>query len=84
MTKTSLIFIQLLFLVFISDAKVHHLKFKDEIRRNILLTKFGYGVNSTLEVLISNFTVPEAVIKTNNKADKFVSLAFLQKFACKY
>jgi hypothetical protein len=41
-----------------------------------MLSRFGFDSNGTLELQISNFTVPEAVIKTNSKADKFGIIGF--------
>ncbi|KAI6227225.1 hypothetical protein M3Y95_00704200 [Aphelenchoides besseyi] len=62
------------------NGKFHHLDLKEEIRRNILLTKFGFLENGTFSIVVSNFTVPDAVIKDteNNKAkpDKFGIIGF--------
>lgn len=72
------LFLNVLYVLLIShafvDAKFHHLLLKDEIRENVLLSKFGFDTNGTFDLVISNFTVPDAVIKTDSTSDKFVSI----------
>uniref|UniRef100_A0A183C6U7 Lung seven transmembrane receptor family protein n=1 Tax=Globodera pallida TaxID=36090 RepID=A0A183C6U7_GLOPA len=50
-----------------AHSKIHTLFLTDDSRRNILLSKFGYGSNGTLEFSLANFTVPDAVLKQTQK-----------------
>ncbi|KAI6243962.1 hypothetical protein M3Y99_00063600 [Aphelenchoides fujianensis] len=62
------------------ESKFHHLDLKADVRPNIMLSRFGFLENSTLSLRVSNFSVPEPVIKDkeNNKAkpDKFGIIGF--------
>uniref|UniRef100_A0A1I7SMU4 Lung seven transmembrane receptor family protein n=1 Tax=Bursaphelenchus xylophilus TaxID=6326 RepID=A0A1I7SMU4_BURXY len=64
--------------VFHCSAKYHDISFKNEARKNILLTRFGFNENGTLFVALRNFTVPDAVISNdeNTKADRFGIVGF--------
>ncbi|CAD5228979.1 unnamed protein product [Bursaphelenchus okinawaensis] len=64
--------------VLIATAKYHNIAFKNEARKNILLTSFGFNENGTLFITLNNFTVPDAVISNdeNTKADRFGIVGF--------
>ncbi|KAK0403825.1 hypothetical protein QR680_017141 [Steinernema hermaphroditum] len=47
------------------EAKIHHLALRGDARRNIRLTTFGYNAGGTFELLLTNFTVPEAIVNPN-------------------
>ncbi|KAI6191495.1 Seven transmembrane receptor family protein [Aphelenchoides bicaudatus] len=55
------------------SGRLHHLVLKNEIRKNVLLSKFAFNENGTLAFSISDFTVPTAV---TNQADKFGTIGF--------
>jgi hypothetical protein len=61
----------LLFSIFCVDGKLHHLELKNEIRKNVLLSKFGFNENGTMAFAISDFTLPTEL---SNNVDKFVSI----------
>lgn len=54
--------IVLLLAPMISHSKIHHLALRDDARRNILLTTFGYNKGGTFDVKVANFTVPEELV----------------------
>ncbi|KAI1716542.1 lung seven transmembrane receptor domain-containing protein [Ditylenchus destructor] len=72
------LYLSYLFLLLSSSAlgKIHQLSLKDDSRRNILLSKFGYNENGTFDFVLTNFTVPQEVIPLNNKEDKFNNIGF--------
>uniref|UniRef100_A0A915DVL2 Protein GPR107 n=1 Tax=Ditylenchus dipsaci TaxID=166011 RepID=A0A915DVL2_9BILA len=59
------------------EAKIHFLSLTDDSRRNILLSKFGFDANGTFDFILSNFTVPDAVVTfEDNKENKFGYIGF--------
>lgn len=70
-----------MFILLILNAYFILIKFiKNDSRRNILLSKFGFNENGTFDFILSNFTIPEAVVPPNDDNNKYVS--FLIFFVC--
>uniref|UniRef100_A0A8R1DNF3 Uncharacterized protein n=1 Tax=Caenorhabditis japonica TaxID=281687 RepID=A0A8R1DNF3_CAEJA len=60
-------------------AKFHHLALLADSRRNIIISEFGYGVNGTLNIGITNFKVPEKIkdsVDSTENADKLGVIGF--------
>lgn len=65
-----------IFLVLLSsEAKFHYVQLKNEIRKNVQLSKFGFDEGGIFEIAI-DLTVPTAVIQTDDKTDKFGIMGF--------
>uniref|UniRef100_A0AC34GXR1 Uncharacterized protein n=1 Tax=Panagrolaimus sp. ES5 TaxID=591445 RepID=A0AC34GXR1_9BILA len=63
------------------NATIHYLSLRDETRRNIPLTNFGYDDGGTFDFKLLNFTVPEEVVSfkespENRKTDKYGMIGF--------
>ncbi|CAB3400368.1 unnamed protein product [Caenorhabditis bovis] len=64
--------ILLLFIIGV-ESKFHHLSLLSDSRRNVIISYFGYGSNGTLDIGISNFTVPDKIkdsVDSTENADK--------------
>uniref|UniRef100_A0AC34QXP6 Protein GPR107 n=1 Tax=Panagrolaimus sp. JU765 TaxID=591449 RepID=A0AC34QXP6_9BILA len=71
-----------IFLFFnVAVGTIHYLSLRDETRRNVALTKFGYDDGGTLQFSLSNFTVPDEVVSfkdtpENRQTDKYGLIGF--------
>uniref|UniRef100_A0AC34RLD1 Uncharacterized protein n=1 Tax=Panagrolaimus sp. JU765 TaxID=591449 RepID=A0AC34RLD1_9BILA len=71
-----------IFLFFnVAAGTIHYLSLRDETRRNVALTKFGYDDGGTLQFSLSNFTVPDEVVSfkdtpENRQTDKYGLIGF--------
>jgi hypothetical protein len=79
--STKYLHVALLFALFVpTEGKIHHLSLREDSRRNILLAKFGYDTNGTLDFVLTNFTVPEVLVAATDAerkgADKFGIIGF--------
>ncbi|CAI5454964.1 unnamed protein product [Caenorhabditis angaria] len=57
----------------------HHLSLRDDSRRNIIFSDFGFGSNGTLDIGITNFTVPDKIkdsVDSTENADKLGVIGF--------
>jgi hypothetical protein len=66
-----------------ATATIHYLSLRDETRRNIPLTNFGYDSLGTFDFKLVNFTVPEEVVDfkespedRNKKTEKYGMIGF--------
>ncbi|CAD6185040.1 unnamed protein product [Caenorhabditis auriculariae] len=60
-------------------SKIHHLSLRDDSRRNIVISNFGYGPNGTIDIGITNFTVPDKIkdsVDSTENADKLGVIGF--------
>uniref|UniRef100_A0A0N4ZWW8 Lung seven transmembrane receptor family protein n=1 Tax=Parastrongyloides trichosuri TaxID=131310 RepID=A0A0N4ZWW8_PARTI len=53
------------------NAKIHHLSLKNDFRRNIHITNFGFDTMGTIQFKLTNFTIPTELLTNegNNLGD---------------
>ncbi|MCP9257750.1 Lung seven transmembrane receptor [Dirofilaria immitis] len=74
-------FIGLIVSLVIVECKIHHLALRNDARRNILLTTFGYNKGGTFILKLYNFTVPVELVspdmaREQRNTDRFGLIGF--------
>ncbi|VDO33149.1 unnamed protein product [Brugia timori] len=81
MRKLIVVLIGLIVLVTFVGSKIHHLALRNDARRNILLTTFGYNKGGTFILKLYNFTVPAELVspdvtREQRNTDRFGVIGF--------